>query len=55
MIIKTIQATPSGAAIALLAAKKLEKGKGDEALALTPLYLKESTAKVFTNKYTGMK
>jgi tRNA threonylcarbamoyladenosine biosynthesis protein TsaB len=55
MIVKTVQATPGGAAIALLAARKFEKGKSDEALSLTPLYLKESTAKAFTNKYTGAK
>jgi len=55
MITKAIQATPRGGAIAALAAKKLEKGQSDEALSLTPLYLKESTAKVFTKRYTGTK
>lgn len=47
------EAVPDGAAIACLASKRLEQGKGDNPLALTPLYLKESTAKVFVNKYKG--
>ncbi len=55
MIVKAIRSTPDGAAIASLAAGRLEKGQSDDALSLTPLYLKESTAKVFTNKYTGAK
>jgi tRNA threonylcarbamoyladenosine biosynthesis protein TsaB len=55
MILKSVQSTPSGAAIASLAASQLEKGKNDDALSLTPLYLKESTAKAFINKYTGAK
>ena len=55
MIVKAIQSKPDGAAIASLAAARLEKGQSDDALSLTPLYLKESTAKVFTNKYTGAK
>ena len=46
-----IGAVPSGAAIAILASRKLGKGRGDDALALTPLYLKESTARAFVNKY----
>ncbi len=45
--IKAIEASPSGAAIACLAATRLEQGRQDEPLSLTPLYLKESTAKVF--------
>lgn len=51
--VKTIEALPSGGVIAQLAAIRLEQGKSDNPLALTPLYLKESTAKVFVNKYTG--
>lgn len=49
--IKVLEALPSGAAIACLAATRLEGGRKDEPLSLTPLYLKESTAKVFVNKY----
>jgi tRNA threonylcarbamoyladenosine biosynthesis protein TsaB len=50
--IKAVEALPSGAAVAALAAARLEKGHGDDTLSLTPLYLKESTAKVFANKYS---
>jgi tRNA threonylcarbamoyladenosine biosynthesis protein TsaB len=49
--VKTLETLPSGAAVACLAAARLEKGQCDEPLSLTPLYLKESTAKVFANKY----
>jgi tRNA threonylcarbamoyladenosine biosynthesis protein TsaB len=49
--VKSLEAQPSGAAVACLAAIRLEQGKKDEPLSLTPLYLKESTAKVFVNKY----
>jgi tRNA threonylcarbamoyladenosine biosynthesis protein TsaB len=51
--IKALEALPSGATIACLAANRLEQGKGDNPLSLTPLYLKESTARVFVNKYKG--
>jgi tRNA threonylcarbamoyladenosine biosynthesis protein TsaB len=46
---------PSGAAVAALAEMRLARGSGDDVLALTPLYLKESTAKVFVNKYAVKK
>jgi tRNA threonylcarbamoyladenosine biosynthesis protein TsaB len=49
--ISGIEARPSGAAVARLAVRRLGRGKSDDTLALTPLYLKESTAKVFVNKY----
>ena len=49
--IKTTAALPSGAAVASLAAIRLARGDSDAALSLTPLYLKESTAKVFVNRY----
>jgi tRNA threonylcarbamoyladenosine biosynthesis protein TsaB len=49
--IKAIEALPSGAAVAALAAVRLSRGESDNALALTPLYLKESTARVFVNRY----
>ena len=38
--------------MALLAAAHLQNGELDDTLALTPLYLKESTAKAFVNKYS---
>ncbi len=50
--IEVLESAPSGAAVALLAAARLEKGEHDDTLALAPLYLKESTAKAFVNKYT---
>ena len=53
--IKSVEAVPSGAAVACLAAGRLARGKSDNALSLTPLYLKESTARVFVNKYTVLK
>jgi len=49
--VRALEATPNGAAIACLAAGRLEQGKSDNTLSLTPLYLKESTAKAFINKY----
>lgn len=51
---KIIEAAPSGATVALLAAKRLQKGDADDALSLTPLYLKESTAKAYVNKYRAI-
>jgi tRNA threonylcarbamoyladenosine biosynthesis protein TsaB len=49
--IRALEAVPSGAAVACLAAARLEQGNNDNPFSLTPLYLKESTAKVFINKY----
>ncbi len=49
--IEAMQGTPSGAAAALLAAAHLESGEHNDTLALAPLYLKESTARAFVNKY----
>lgn len=46
-----LERKPCGAAVACLAAKRLARGESDDVLALTPLYLKESTAKAFVNKY----
>jgi len=51
MNIKAIEAIPGGASIASLAAQRLERGEKDDVLSLTPLYLKESTARAFVNKY----
>ena len=52
--VKAIEAAPDGAIVALLANQRIEKGESDDTLALTPLYLKESTAKAFVNKYRGI-
>ena len=52
--VKAIEAAPDGAVVALLANQRIEKGESDDTLALTPLYLKESTAKAFVNKYRGI-
>jgi tRNA A37 threonylcarbamoyladenosine modification protein TsaB len=49
--VKSLEAQPSGAAVACLASIRLAQGRADDPLSLTPLYLKESTAKVFVNKY----
>ncbi len=51
MNIKAVEAAPGGASIACLASQRLERGEKDDVLSLTPLYLKESTAKAFVNKY----
>jgi tRNA threonylcarbamoyladenosine biosynthesis protein TsaB len=51
--IKAMEALPSGVAVASLAGLRLARGESDDALSLAPLYLKESTAKVFVNKYFG--
>ena len=50
--ITAIEGVPNGAAVARLAAARLEHGDSDDVLSLTPLYLKESTAKAFVNKYS---
>ena len=50
---KTVEIMPSGATVAQLAAKRLGRGDSDDALSLTPLYLKESTARAFLSRYTG--
>jgi tRNA threonylcarbamoyladenosine biosynthesis protein TsaB len=51
--IRAIEAVPNGVAVARLAAIRLEHGESDDVLALTPLYLKESTAKAFMGRYAG--
>lgn len=51
-IVKTVEKLPSGSAVALLAANRYQHGKSDDVLSLTPLYLKESTARAFMGKYT---
>jgi tRNA threonylcarbamoyladenosine biosynthesis protein TsaB len=49
--IRAVEAVPGGAAVACLAARRFGMGEHDDVLSLTPLYLKESTAKAFINKY----
>ncbi|MFC2001569.1 tRNA (adenosine(37)-N6)-threonylcarbamoyltransferase complex dimerization subunit type 1 TsaB [Chloroflexota bacterium] len=51
--IEAIEGAPKGSAVALLAAARLKCGESDDVFSLTPLYLKESTAKAFQNKYSG--
>lgn len=51
--IGAVTAAPGGAAVARLAAERLERGECDDALSLAPLYLKESTARAFTGRYSG--
>jgi tRNA threonylcarbamoyladenosine biosynthesis protein TsaB len=48
-----VTGVPGGAVVARLAAERLECGDSDNPLALTPLYLKESTARAFVNRYAG--
>lgn len=49
--IDAIEAVPDGSVVALLAGNRLERGENDDVLSLTPLYLKESTARAFSGKY----
>jgi len=51
MTLKAVEALPSGAAVAALAGVRLARGDSDDALSLAPLYLKDSTARVFVNRY----
>ncbi len=51
--VKAIEARPGGAAVARLAGARLARGESDDTLVLTPLYLKESTAKAFVNRYAA--
>lgn len=51
--VDAVEARPRGAAVAILAERRLSRGDSDDVLSLTPLYLKESTAKAFVNKYRG--
>jgi tRNA threonylcarbamoyladenosine biosynthesis protein TsaB len=51
--VKATEAVPTGALVALLAASRLAQGASDDALSLTPLYLKESTARALLSRYAG--
>jgi tRNA threonylcarbamoyl adenosine modification protein YeaZ len=53
--IKALENEPAGAWVATLADRRFARNQGDNPLSLTPLYLKESTARVFINKYAGNK
>jgi tRNA threonylcarbamoyladenosine biosynthesis protein TsaB len=50
--LEAVEGAPRGVTVALLAATRLERGENDDVLSLAPLYLKESTAKAFVNKYS---
>lgn len=54
VLIRAVEAAPDGAVVALLAGRRLARGESDDTLALTPLYLKESTARAFVNKYKNI-
>ena len=49
--IEAVEGTPKGSIVAGLAEVRLRRGGNDDPLSLTPLYLKESTARAFQNKY----
>ena len=49
--IKALENEPAGSWVGALAFMRFTRGEKDDPLALTPLYLKESTAKVFINRY----
>ena len=51
--VRIIEGAPRGAVVARLAAIRLERGESNDTLSLEPLYLKESTAKAFLNRYSG--
>lgn len=50
-LVSVTEGVASGATVAWLAANRLERGESDDALALAPLYLKESTAKAFLGRF----
>jgi len=50
--IEAIEDAPKGSTVALLAANRLKRGKSDDVLSLEPLYLKESTARAFLDRYS---
>ena len=51
--IEAEEGVPKGSAVALLAAGRLGHGESDDVLSLTPLYLKESTARAFLGRYSS--
>jgi tRNA threonylcarbamoyladenosine biosynthesis protein TsaB len=52
--LNVLEAAPGGAVVSLLAGKRLRRYDADDALSLTPLYLKESSARAYVNKYRGV-
>ena len=50
--IEAMEEVPRGSAVALLAAARLGRGEKDDVLSLSPLYLKESTARAVVNRYS---
>jgi len=52
-ITEAVPDVPRGAAVAALAARRLKNEDSDDALALSPLYLKESTARAYQDQYRG--
>ncbi len=53
LAVAMVTAAPDGAVIASLATDRLKRGDADDPLSLTPLYLKESTARAFVRPYDG--
>ena len=51
--IKAVETVPNGSVIAQLAARRFHQGESDNVLSLTPLYLKESTARAFLGRYAS--
>ncbi len=51
---RVIEAASNGAVVALLAGRRFQTGDTDDTMALTPLYLKESTARAYVNKYKAV-
>ena len=50
---EVIESTLRGSVVARLAAIHLERDESNDVLSLTPLYLKESTARAFLGRYSG--
>jgi tRNA threonylcarbamoyladenosine biosynthesis protein TsaB len=50
---RAVEAAPCGSAVARLASIRLAMGESDDVLGLTPLYLKESTARAFLGRYAA--
>ena len=53
IIAEVAEGVTRGSVVARLAAIHLERGESNDALSLTPLYLKESTARAFLGRYSG--
>jgi tRNA threonylcarbamoyladenosine biosynthesis protein TsaB len=49
--VEAVEARPNGVAVASLAMLRLVWGERDDVLSLAPLYLKDSTAKAFVDRY----